>query len=117
MAKILIVEYHKNLRALYGEVFRSEGFEVILAKEGDEAIQKLKSGAPEVVILDDGLPNRHVCTTIKKMLKINGNLSIIINSAYVNIGENPGRCYAKRYVLKSSDLTELKNKVFKLMHV
>jgi len=36
--KILIVEDEKNLRTLYKNEFKGEGYEVFLAKEGEEAI-------------------------------------------------------------------------------
>lgn len=49
---VLIVEDDQFLRDLMVTKFASEGFVVIQAVNGEEAIQKFKDGAPSVVLLD-----------------------------------------------------------------
>lgn len=57
MPKILIVEDDIDLLNLYNETFSTAGFEVDLAEDGLEALQKLALFKPEIVLLDLMLPN------------------------------------------------------------
>ena len=56
MSKILIVEDDIYVLKLYGEIFTKEGFEVELAEDGREAIEKAHEFNPEVMLLDLMLP-------------------------------------------------------------
>jgi len=56
MSKILIVEDDIYLLKLYGEIFTKEGFEVELAEDGQEALQKAEKFTPEIMLLDLMLP-------------------------------------------------------------
>lgn len=55
-AKILIVEDHRDSRALLVLMLRSMGYEVIEAANGQEAIDKAGAEGPDLVIMDLGLP-------------------------------------------------------------
>ena len=57
MKKILIVEDDINLLNLYKEVLTKEGYEVALAEDGGEAIQKAEGFQPDAVLLDLMLPS------------------------------------------------------------
>lgn len=111
MAKLLIVEDNKNLRTLYKEEFQREGYEVILAKDGTEAIQKMKNKNPDLVILEMKLPDMDGITAMSRMIQINKFLPIIINSDYCYYRDDFNTWGAKAYLIKSGNLTELKNKV------
>jgi len=55
-AKILIVEDDASLRFLYSEELREEGYDPVLAKNGKEAIQVLKTLKPDLIVLDIVMP-------------------------------------------------------------
>jgi len=55
-AKILIVEDDKFLRDLIGKKLKSEGFDTILAVDGEEAVKKVKEEKPSLILLDLILP-------------------------------------------------------------
>lgn len=111
MKRILIVEDDKNLTSLYEIEFKQEGYEVITAQNGNEAIQKNKIFNPDLVILDLRLPDMNGFTVIGVLLETNKYLPIIINSAYFSYMDDFMSWAAKAYVVKCGDLTELKNKV------
>ena len=111
MPKLLIVEDEANLSILYEREFKKEGYDVILAREGEEAILKTREYAPDLVILDIKMENMDGITAMRQMLEINRNLPIIINSAYSSFMSDFMSWAARAYVIKSSDLTELKKKV------
>ena len=54
--KILVVEDEESLRLLYEEELKSEGYEVLTAGNGREAIELLETGKPDLIILDIVMP-------------------------------------------------------------
>lgn len=54
--KILLVEDDKILAKLYQTKFQKEGFEIQLAYDGQEGLDKLKSFEPSIIILDLIMP-------------------------------------------------------------
>ena len=54
--KILVVDDEVNLRNLVGSYLRAEGFDVIEAANGEDAITQVRSREPELVILDVMMP-------------------------------------------------------------
>lgn len=57
MAKILIVEDDSFLQSLEVAKLKKEGYDVIVASTGDEAIQKVKENEIDLILLDLVLPN------------------------------------------------------------
>lgn len=58
MSKILLVEDDVFLSSLLKNRFIKEGFEVTLARDGEEAFNLLKSNAPDLILLDIILPKK-----------------------------------------------------------
>lgn len=57
MAKILVVEDDSFLQGLEVGKLKKEGYEVITASSGDEAIEKIKEDGIDLILLDLVLPN------------------------------------------------------------
>lgn len=87
-AKILLVEDDPFLSALLKNRLQKEDFEVLLAKDGEEGINSLKTFKPKLVLLDIILPKKsgfEVMETIKSDPEFSGkNIPIIIIS---NLGQ------------------------------
>ncbi|MBI2071314.1 MAG: response regulator [Elusimicrobia bacterium] len=58
MAMILIVEDDFHINTLLQEAFKKDGFKVMAAFDGEEAIEKACLGGPLAVILDINLPKK-----------------------------------------------------------
>ncbi len=71
MKKILIIEDDKFLRELIAKKLRSENFEVIEAKNGEEGIKKTqdKEGKPDLILLDLILPGINGFDTLGEIKK------------------------------------------------
>jgi len=54
--KVLIVEDDHNTRAALGEIFRSEGFDPALARDGQEGLAFFHQGSFDLVCLDVMMP-------------------------------------------------------------
>ena len=54
--KILLVDDDPNIRQLVNLYLEKEGFEVEMADRGDTAVEKFKTFAPNLILLDLMLP-------------------------------------------------------------
>jgi DNA-binding response OmpR family regulator len=111
--KILVVDDEINQGLLYEQELTEEGYLVDVANSGEKAIQMIKEKKYDVVILDIGMPNMDGLETLGKMLSMDNKLQVILNTAYPSYKDNFMSWAADAYVVKSSDLTELKEKIRK----
>lgn len=111
MEKILCVDDDLSLLLLYQEELSEDGYEVIVARNGKEALEKYVQESPDLVVLDIRMPVMDGLETLNDLLGRNRQLPVILNTAYSTYRENFMTWGAEAYVLKSSDLTELKEKI------
>ena len=111
MKKILCVDDDLSLLYLYQEEFTEEGYKVILAKDGKQAMEKFKEEKPQAVVMDIRMPQMDGIEALNAMLGDNRQIPIILNTAFPQYRENFMTWGAEAYILKSSDLAELKQKV------
>jgi CheY-like chemotaxis protein len=68
-SKILIIEDSCDLREILQKLFASLGWEAILAESGREALVKLESETPKIILLDMRMPEMNgfeLATTLKR---------------------------------------------------
>ena len=111
MATILVVEDDKNQRLLYEQELKLEGYEVVTASDGKDALEKIQEQLPDLIIMDINMPKMDGIETMGKILGKNREIPVIINTAYSNYKDNFMSWAADAYIVKSSDLLELKNTV------
>lgn len=115
MTTVLLVENNKNLRLLYEQELSLEGYKVITAVDGKAALEKVQEQHPDIVIMDINLPLMDGIEAMGHILSKDKGIPIIINTAYSNYKDNFMSWVADAYIVKSSDLTELKNKIEELL--
>ena len=106
--KILLVDDDPNLRQLVNLYLEKEGFEVMMADKGDEALKIFKATPPNLILLDVMLPGMdgwQVCREVRKI----SNIPIIMLPAKDEtfdkvLGLELG---ADDYVVKPFDMKEL----------
>jgi DNA-binding response OmpR family regulator len=113
--KILLVEDEESLRLLYEEELKAEGYEVVTAGNGKEALQQLKGIKPDLIILDIVMPVMDGMETLGQIMGKKRNIPIIIHTSYPGYREDFMSWAADAYVAKSSDLRELKDTVRDLL--
>jgi DNA-binding response OmpR family regulator len=111
MTKVLVVDDEKNLRTLYASELGDEGYEVMVARDGKEALRILESEHPDLVVLDIRMAGLNGLETMSRMLALNNRLPIILNTAYTSYKESFLSWSADAYVVKSADMAELKAKI------
>jgi CheY-like chemotaxis protein len=111
MEKILFVDDDPVLLLLYQEELSEEGYEVHLARNGKEALKKYDQESPQVVVLELRLKIMDGLETLEALLERNHDLPVILNTASPLEGDCYKRWGAEGYVVKSSDLAQLKEKI------
>ena len=115
MKKILIVDDEENIRFLYKEELEDEGYWVDLAKNGEEALQKLDLFLPDLITLDIKMPGMNGIEVLKRIREQKRNLPIVLCSAYGEYKQDFTTWASDAYVVKCADLTELKETIRRLL--
>lgn len=111
MKKILVVEDEENLRLLYEEELKEEGYAVITAGNGKEAIQKLGERKPDLIILDIVMPVMDGIEFLGRVVRKDSKIPIVLHTAYPQYRQDFMSWAADAYIMKSADLKELKEKI------
>jgi len=115
MIKILCVDDDPSLRRLYSDELTEEGYQVFVAGNGKEAVAEFARVQPDLIILDIRMPELDGIQTLNVLLGKNRQLPVILNTAYPQHKENFMTWGAAAYVVKSSDLGELKQKIHEVL--
>ncbi len=81
--KILVVDDEDDIRLLFSKVLSEKGYTVVTASRGLEAINKVATDTPDMIILDAMLPEVHgfdICKRIKNSSKY-GHIPVLMISA------------------------------------
>ena len=105
---ILVVDDEEHIRLLYKEEFEEEGYNVILAGSGEDALTQLGKGSPDLVTLDIKMPGMDGITLARKIKDIRIDIPIIFISAYEDYKHDFGTWASDAYFVKSANLSELK---------
>jgi len=115
MSKILLVEDDDHQAMLYEEELKADGYEVALAKDGREAVEMVGKIQPDIVVMDISMPGMDGIEAMGRILTQHNKLPVILNTAYASYKDNFLSWSADAYVIKTSDLTELKETIKKLL--
>ncbi len=115
MTTILLVEDDKYQRLLYEQELRFEGYEIVTAADGKEALEKVQEQPPDIVVMDINMPRMDGIEAMGRILSMNKEIPVIINTAYSDYKDKFMSWAADAYIVKSSDLTELKTKIKELL--
>jgi len=105
MSKIMLVEDDNNLREIYEARLQAEGYQIVAAKDGEEALVLAKSEKPDLVISDIMMPKISGFEMLDIMRNTDGlkDVKVIMLTA---LGQNDDqqkadKLGADRYLVKS----------------
>jgi len=119
MHKILLVEDNEMNRDMLTRRLNRKSYEVIIAVNGEEAVAKARSEAPELVLMDISLPvmDGWEATRQIKSMQETQSIPIIALTAYAMAGDKEKSLAAgcNDYDTKPIDLSRLLGKIQALL--
>ncbi|MDR4506870.1 MAG: response regulator [Candidatus Brocadiaceae bacterium] len=114
MKMVLIADSNKCHRMLYEIELSSEGYIVITAKNGKEAVNIIRLFYPDVIVMDTYMPDIDVYDLVVQIFKIRTEIPVIMNTVD-ETGKDRYEPWCDAYIVKSSNLQELREKIRQLI--
>ncbi|CAH2032598.1 response regulator [Trichlorobacter ammonificans] len=115
MSRLLVVDDEANIRLLYSAELTDEGYEVETASGISEALEKLAAQSFDLALLDIKLKNESGIELLQKIVKERHDMPVILCSAFSSYKDDFSAWLADSYVVKSGDLTELKEEIKRVL--
>ncbi len=118
-AKILLADDEPDMTNVIGKSLKLSGYEVIIAADGLECVNKAHSEMPDVILLDNVMPNMNGLTALEKLRESEKtrNIPVIIVTALAD-EDSIGKALkagADSYVIKPFDYESLLEKIIKVL--
>lgn len=108
MHKIIVVDDEEHVRFLYGEELTDEGYEVIKRASCFRTLEIISYYQPEVIILDIKMVDESGLDLLWDIRDKSLDIIVILCTAYDDYKHDSRSLLADYYIIKSFDLTELK---------
>jgi two-component system response regulator AtoC len=115
MSTILIVDDDQGLSHFLAKTLSRRGYRVIPCHSGGEALDLLRGGEIDLVLLDNKLPDRQGLDVLKEVKRSHPKVSVIVMTAFGTTGTaiEAMRLGAFDYILKPFELDEISDLVEK----
>jgi DNA-binding response OmpR family regulator len=114
--RILLVDDDHNMLALLADQLRADGFEVMTARDGEEALRRLRASWPDLLVIDMMMP-RLDGLSLAREIKAQADLPIIVLSA-IDAGDSKADLLeevAEDYVTKPYHYPELRARINRVL--
>ncbi len=119
--KILIVDDEQDIVVIVGKVLGRNGYKVMTAADGVEGLAKVKTEPPDLILLDNIMPNmdgRAVLARLKASKKTSGipviMLTAVADEEYISAAKKGG---AVEYIVKPFDYEVLLEKIAQALKI
>jgi two-component system response regulator AtoC len=120
MAKrVLIADDEKNMRWVLSEALAAEGYEVLQASDGKEALTAVDEQHPDLMVLDHKMPSPDGMEVLRRIRAKGETFPIIMLTAHGNVetAVEAMKAGATEYLTKPFDLGELKLSIEKAIRI
>ena len=111
MTRILHIDKDDAIRFLYEEELTEEGYEVIGTNNCKGILDKIAKLNPNIIILEPKFPKVDGLDLLQSIRGTYYNMPVIISTAYSAFRYDPRSITADYFVIKCSDLRELKLRI------
>jgi two-component system, NtrC family, response regulator AtoC len=107
---ILVVDDETSVRTVLKALLRREGYEVETASDGEEAVRKVNSLQPAMVIMDIRMPKKDGIEAFREIREIDKNIQVIMMTAFaaVETAVEAMKLGAFDYIIKPFNNDEVK---------
>lgn len=105
--KVLIADDDDDSREMLAFLLRDEGWEVKEARDGKEALTTIVNDRPDLLILDNRMPELTGAEVYQQLQAQGINLAVVLATAYGHIEELASSLGIAYFVNKPYDITEL----------
>ena len=111
--RILVVDDEATQRELVSGYLKKHGYEVMVAPDGERALELFRREPAELILTDQRMPNVSGLDLLKAARAINPEIYVIVMTAYGNVGSavEAMQAGAADYLTKPLQLEELLHKV------
>jgi len=112
MLTVLFADDSKNIRELCSRELQDEGYRVVVARDGAEALRLTTRLSPDLVILDICMPGMDGLEAIEQIKTVQPDVPVIFFTSFDDVCVQDERSrHATACVEKREDLRELKHVV------
>lgn len=115
MAHLLVVDDEGDIRYLYTAELEDEGHTVVACSNRKDALEQLRRQAFDLIILDIQLDQESGLELLQQIARERENTPVILCTAYSSYKDDFSSWLADAYVVKSSNLEELKTEVRRIL--
>lgn len=117
--KILIADDEKNMIWAMKKALKNEGYRIITAADGVEAVEMARQEEPDLILLDLKMPKKDGMEALKEIKSLNGKVPVIMITAHGTMESaiEAMKLGALDYISKPFDLEELKVVIEKALNV
>lgn len=113
---ILVVDDEEHMLRLYEKELSEDGYQVKTATGAEDALKIAQKDQVDLVVLDIKMEGKNGLEILSDFRRINKDLPIILNSAYSTYKSDFQSWLADAYLVKSSNLEELKKTIRELVN-
>lgn len=105
--RVLLVEDNEKVRDFYAEEIALAGYDVTVAVDGADAIEKVRADRPDAIVLDIAMPEKTGLEFLSEIAGVDGSIPVIVNTAYPHFRFDFRSHRAAAWLTKSSNPEEL----------
>jgi DNA-binding NtrC family response regulator len=115
MAHLLVVDDEGDIRHLFAAELEDDGHSVVTCGNRSEALEQLRRQSFDLIILDIQLNHESGLELLQQIARERQDTPVILCTAYSSYKDDFSSWLADAYVVKSSNLDELKNEVRRIL--
>ncbi len=119
MKKLLIADDEKNMIWAMKKALENEGYKILIASNGVEAVSKVKNYEPDLVLMDLRMPQKDGMEALKEIKSFDPKIPVIMLTAHgtMESAVEAMKMGALDYISKPFDIEELKIQIRKALDI
>ena len=105
-ARVLVVDDEVNARSALRTILSEEGYEIVEAVDGEEALDRIAALEPDIVLADVRMPRMDGLTLLRKAREAGSEATFVMMTAFATVGAavEAMRLGAENYLVKPLDV-------------